>query len=64
MRRKAQFMAKPIHAGTDGNSFLRKNYVKQASEAGALKVSHDGGSEPTAAGLPTEGEGFKACHLP
>ena len=50
MRRKAQFMAKPIHAGTDGNSFLRKNYVKQASEAGDLKVSPDGGSEPTVAG--------------
>ena len=30
--------------------FLLKNHAKQASEAGTLKVSPDGGSEPTDAG--------------
>ena len=38
MRRKAQFMAKSIHAGDSRQFiFLIKIYAKQASEAGTLK---------------------------
>ena len=52
MRRMAQFMAKPIHAGESRQFILLlKIFVEQASKAGTLEVFPPSwGNEPTAAG--------------